>query len=145
MEFRDYRHSMRIQIRFSDIDRLNHVNNACYLTYFESARVSYFQQLFGKQVDWSKTGFVIARSEIDHIKSIYLEDEVYCFTRVIRLGNKSMTVKNTIAKRENNRWIICADGIGVLVAMDYTTRQSMRVPNVWRELIAEFEGKELSR
>lgn len=143
MEFQDYKHGTPIQIRFSDIDRLNHVNNACYLTYFESARVQYFHQLFGGQVDWSKTGFVIARSEINHLKSLHLNDLVYCFSKVIRLGNKSMTVKNAIVKLENDEWVLCAEGIGILVAMDYVTHLSMPVPGLWRKLISEFEGQML--
>lgn len=139
MTFENYKHSLRIQIRFGDIDRLNHVNNACYLTYFESARVNYFQHLFIGH-NWTKTGFVVARSEIDHIRPVHLEDELYCFTRLVRIGNKSMTVKNSLVKKEEEQWIICAEGIGVLVAMDYTTRVSIPVPAQWRELLAHFEG-----
>lgn len=140
MEFQDYRHSTPIQVRFSDIDRLNHVNNACYLTYFETARVNYFHQVFNVHANWSKTGFFIARSEIDYVKPLHLEDEVVCFTRMIALGNKSMTLKSTIAKREAGEWIACTEGVNILVAMDYTTRISIPVPELWRKLISEFEG-----
>lgn len=140
MIFQDYRHSTAIQIRFSDIDRLNHVNNACYLTYFETSRVNYFNQVFHMHADWSRKGFVIARSEINHIRPLHLGDEVACFTKMLRIGNKSMTVKNTLAKKESGQWVICAEGLGVLVAMDYTTRISMPVPEAWRRLISDFEA-----
>ena len=42
MIFEDFKHVTPIQIRFVDIDRLDHVNNACYLNFFELGRVKYF-------------------------------------------------------------------------------------------------------
>ena len=140
MNFQDYRHNTPIQIRFSDIDRLNHVNNACYLTYLETARLSYFHQVFHVHADWSKAGFFIARCEINYMKPLHLEDEVVCFTRMIGLGSKSMTLKSALAKRDAQEWTLCAEAIVTLVAMDYTTRISMPVPELWRRLIGEFEG-----
>ncbi len=139
-ELQNYKHSTPVQIRFSDIDRLNHVNNACYLTYFETARVNYFRQLFNTQIDWNRNGFVIARTETDHLTPIYLNDEVVCFTRVARLGQKSMMLKSALAKRQGETWLVCARGTAILVAMDYTTRLSIPVPQLWRQLIHQFEG-----
>ncbi|MES2678918.1 MAG: acyl-CoA thioesterase [Bacteroidota bacterium] len=123
------------------MDKLNHVNNAYYLTYLETARVQYFRQVFGNQVNWSETGFVIARSEINYIKPIYLNDDIYCLTSVIKLGNKSMTVQSAIVKKVGDDLVECAEGIIIMVAMDYTRHTNIRVPGLWRELISEFEGK----
>ena len=41
----------KIQIRYSDIDLMGHVNNAVYLNYFEYTRVYYLDQLLGKNWD----------------------------------------------------------------------------------------------
>ncbi len=141
MTFKNYKHCAPIQVRFSDVDKLNHVNNAYYLTYLETARVQYFRQVFGNQVNWSETGFVIARSEINYKVPIYLNDDIHCFTTVEKLGNKSMTLQNAIVKKVGNELVECADGIIVLVAMDYTTHTKIPLPDLWRELISEFEGK----
>jgi acyl-CoA thioester hydrolase len=139
MTFKDYKHFIPVQIRFHDIDRLNHVNNACYMTYFESGRVDYFQKTLRNHIDWSKNGVVVARSEINHIKPIYLNDEIFCFTKLVRFGNKSMAVENAILKKTENDFMVCAEGIGILVAMDYINNKSIRVPDLWRSLIGEFE------
>ena len=40
-----YRHTTPIQIRFADLDALNHVNNANYLTYIELARIHYLHDV----------------------------------------------------------------------------------------------------
>lgn len=139
MKFQDYKHHLKIQIRFSDIDKINHVNNACYLNYFETSRVDYFNKVFNGRNNWDEVGFVLARNEINHLQPIHLDDEIYCLTKVIKLGNKSLTLKNAILKKVEGNFIECANGIGVLVAMNYKTRESILLPHEWLEMINEFE------
>lgn len=129
-----------IQVRFIDIDRLNHVNNACYLSYCELGRVKYFNEVLAEVIDWDKHGFVLAHSEIDYFTPIYLDDEVYCFTKVTYLGSKSLSIKNEILKKHNGNWTECAMVSGVLVAMDYVNSQSIEIPAVWRERINAYEA-----
>ena len=38
-----FKYKLKIQIRFKDIDKMGHVNNAIHLTYFETVRVEYFK------------------------------------------------------------------------------------------------------
>ena len=45
---------LKIQVRFSDLDILGHVNNVTYLSYFEMARVYYFKELVGTKWDWQR-------------------------------------------------------------------------------------------
>lgn len=139
ISFEDYKHSTPIQIRFSDIDKINHVNNAVYLNYFETSRVNYFDTVFKGRNNWNKLGFVLARNEINYLHPIHLEDEIFCLTKVIKLGNKSLTLKNAVLKKEGNKYIECANGIGILVAMNYETRESIALPEEWKQLINEIE------
>ena len=134
-----FQHQIPIQIRFADIDRLDHVNNACYLSFFELGRVSYFNAVFKKLIDWNKMGFVLARTEIDHQTPIFLNDVVFCYSKIIKLGTKSLTFQNIIVKKEKDQLIECATGIGVLVAMDYVSQQSIEIPKNWRSAIEAFE------
>lgn len=137
--FEDYKHGLKIQIRFSDIDKINHVNNACYLNYFETSRVNYFDTVFKGRNNWDKQGFVLARNEINHLVPIHLEDEIYCLTKIVQLGTKSLTLKNAIIKKVGDSYIESANGIGILVAMNYVTHESITLPEEWKELINEFE------
>ena len=57
----------KVNIRFSDLDLFGHVNNAVYLTYYEEARVSYFDEVVGYDYDWSKEGVILARIEVDFL------------------------------------------------------------------------------
>lgn len=140
MKFKDYNHVTPIQIRFNDIDVLNHLNNSCYLSFFELGRVNYFKKTLKNNIKWDKKGFVLARTEIDHVHPIFLEDEVYCFTKVTKFGKKSLTIKNSIVKKVKNELIECASGIGILVAMDYKKKSSINILKNWKELIELFES-----
>lgn len=140
MQFEDYKHYVPLQIRFCDIDKLNHLNNSVYHNFFELGRVNYFNQIFKDSINWDERGFVLARTEINHVLQVYLNDTIYCFTKVIKLGTKSITLKNSICKLQNNKLIECANGIGILVAMDYIKNESIEVPNEWRKAMQEFEN-----
>lgn len=140
IKFKDYHHVITVQVRFSDIDRLDHVNNACYLNYCEMGRVKYFNEVLGDLINWNEKGFVLAHSEIDYFTPIFLNDEVYCFTKVTYLGNKSLSVKNEILKKQNGSWTECAMVSGVLVAMDYRNNHSIEIPADWRERIMAYEA-----
>lgn len=139
MLYKDFKYVTPIQLRFNDIDRLDHVNNACYLTFFELGRVNYFNTVLNRNINWNERGFVTARTEIDHIIPLYLLDEVYCFTKVKSIGTKSITIQDCVVKKVNNEYIECANGIGILVAMDYLKKESIELPAKWRELFGTFE------
>jgi len=140
MRFEDYKHHLPLQIRFCDIDRINHLNNAVYHNFFELGRVIYFNQLFTHSINWNERGFVLARTELNHILPVFINDNIYCFTKIIKIGTKSITIKNSICKLENNNLIECANGIGILVAMNYVKNESIKVPLEWRKAIEEFEN-----
>lgn len=134
-----FNHFTDIQIRFSDIDRLDHVNNACYLNYFELGRVRYFNAVL-QRIDWNRQGFVLARTEINHIYPLHINDAVVCATRVARIGNKSLTMENKLFKTVSGEHVEVANGIGILVASDYVLKMPITVPDDWRNAIAAFEG-----
>ena len=41
----DFRYSRTIEVRFRDLDGMDHVNNAVFFTYFEQGRVGYWRAL----------------------------------------------------------------------------------------------------
>lgn len=136
-------HQTKIQIRFSDVDKIGHVNNAVFLQYMETARVQYFNDVFGKRHNWDKVGFVVVRNEINYLLPLYLNDEIYCTTRCIKIGNKSLTLENVIYRKKVRKTEKVAVGIGVLVAMDYQKNKSMKLPHQWVKKIKVFENNSL--
>ncbi len=141
--FQDHKHFTPIQIRFKDVDLLGHVNHANHLTYLETARTQYFKDVIKKKIDWSYTGMILARVEMDYRRPIFLNDEIFCTTKVAAIGNKSFTLKNLLLRKTVESLEICAEGICTIVCMDYRSKETIPVPEDWRKYINDFENHDL--
>jgi len=118
----------KIQVRFSDLDVLGHVNNNIYLSYFEMARVHYFKEMLGVDWNWKTAGFVLAKNEIEYIKSVLLTDEPTIEIYVDQIGTKSFTLGYELKVKDQ----IYTKGKSVQVCFDSTTQQSIPVPEKMR-------------
>jgi acyl-CoA thioester hydrolase len=85
-------HTSKINIRFKDIDIIGHVNNAVYLTYFEEARITMFKDLIKSEWNWQKYGVLLVKNEVEYLRPILRNDEVYIKTQIDRIGTKSFDV-----------------------------------------------------
>ena len=79
----------KIQVRFTDLDVLGHVNNNVYLSYFEMARVHYFKELLGENWNWRKHTVVLAKNEVEYIRPVLLEHQPEVIMQMESFGNKS--------------------------------------------------------
>lgn len=124
-----------LQIRFSDVDSLGHVNNAFYLSYFELARMELFK-ISGLKINWHKTGIILARIEIDYLKPILLHDSVEITCKAGAAGNKSFELLYEIflSNKEGNRQLICK-GKSIQVCFDYELNRSVIIPEDWRKVL----------
>ena len=129
-----------MEIRFVDVDAFGHVNNAHYLTYFEQARVFYFNEIVGWDYDWSKEGIILARAEINYVMPVLFRDDVYLLTRCSRIGKKSLDMEYRMMKRAGDHDILLADGVTVMVAFDYDLQASIEVPEEWKKAVGKYEG-----
>lgn len=128
-------HTSPIQIRFADIDKLGHVNNAVYLSYFEQARTIFFKDVFKESLDWSKKGLILAKAEVNFLQPVFLEDEISVETYCTHIGNKSFTLSYRLLKGGS---VEAANSTSVLVCFDYEKRASIEVPADWRNILTEF-------
>ena len=136
----DYKFKTPIAIRFSDIDAVGHVNNAIYLTYFEVARFAYWKEI----TDWNlrKDGVIVGRSEVNYLKPITLEDEIYCYVRTTRIGNSSFDMMHLLVRVTPNGEEICTTGKTVCISYDYRQNKSVPIPDREREkMIAHDEPR----
>ncbi|HET6244581.1 MAG: acyl-CoA thioesterase [Bacteroidetes bacterium] len=130
-----------IEIRFADIDKLGHVNNAIYLSYFEQARLKYFNQVLGMGIDWSETGIILARAEVDFILPIHLEDNPFIEISCTRIGTKSFDLNYQIFIAGNSNKTLATKGKSVMVCYNYKTAKTIQMPEIWIEKIMAFENK----
>jgi acyl-CoA thioester hydrolase len=133
INLREFPHSTPIQIRFVDVDRVGHVNNATIITYFETARVFFLNEVVGERNDWSSMSLILAHTEVDYLIPVYLEDTVKVYSKVLKVGTKSFEMENVLVKVEHEKELIAAYAKFVLVCMDYKAQKTIEIPSDWRE------------
>jgi acyl-CoA thioester hydrolase len=133
----NYKFKTPVTIRFSDMDAVGHVNNAIYLTYFEEARLTYWQNA----IDWkfSEHGVVVGRSEVNYLKPITLHDEIACYVRTTRIGNSSFDVMHVLVKITPAGEEICTTGKTVCISYDYSANKSISIPKAERLKMIEYD------
>lgn len=130
-----FKHRIPIQVRYKDVDMQKHVNNASILSYVEQGRVEYFNMLFPDN-DFDTNGLIIARTEIDYFQPIFLNEEIFCYTRIASIGNKSFVFENVIADKQDS--IKCYVK-SIMVCFNYKNNTSIPVPEHWKNKIIDFE------
>ncbi len=124
----------KIQVRFADLDTMGHVNNSVYLSYFECARVHYFNELLGLNWDWKKFGVLVAKNEVSYLKPILLSDVPYIEILLESIGSKSITLTYEI--KVNGE--ITTVGKSVLVCFDAVTQSSIPVSEEWKSALNQL-------
>src|SRR4051794_5785595 len=91
----EWRFCYPIEVRFGDCDMFNHMNNAKYLTFIESARIAYYSQVSGitNPRDFDMT---LASLKIDYIKPVFFGQTLHVYARTARIGTKSMTMEHEL-------------------------------------------------
>ena len=129
-----------ITIRYGDLDPQGHVNNACFLTYFEQARVHYLIHLglFDRDQSFMDVGIILAEVRVTYLTPVNFGMSIQVGAGTTRLGNKSIEMAYSLLKKDNNQ--VLATGSAVLVTFDYRARKTILIPNHWRERISAFEN-----
>ncbi|HWY37090.1 MAG TPA: thioesterase family protein [Bacteroidia bacterium] len=137
----NYRYSSPVQVRFADIDKMGHVNNATVLTYFEIGRLAYFDEIIGRSNDWFGRGLILAHTEVDYIHPIFVDDVIKVYSRVIKLGGKSFEIENLLVKIKNGEEIFTSFAVSTIVCMNYKEKKTIPIPEEWKEKLNAFEQK----
>lgn len=139
----EFRFFHPIEVRYGDLDPQGHLNNAKYLTYFESGRIHYFTSLglFTPGQSFMDIGVIMAEARVTFHAPVEYGTPVKVGVRTSRLGNKSINVDQNVVHAETGA--VLASGQVVLVAFDYHTNKSIPIPGEMREKIAAFEGLEI--
>lgn len=124
-----------VQIRFNDVDMARHVHNAVYLHWFELARMALLERFIPKEHDWSTTGLILARNEVDYRRPVLLNDTIEASAWCSGLGRSSFDLSYAIRRTEDDRPVICAEGRSVLVCYDYTRARPIPIPEPWRNAL----------
>ncbi len=136
-------HKIPIQIRFSDIDGVGHVNNVVYGQYFDVGRLQYFHEAIGETMEWNKGKIlVLVRTEANYFQPTFLNDTVEVHTSVVEIGDKSVKMRQRIVGTDGS---IRVEGYSVLSTYDFDTHKSFPMPAEWRNKLLAFENRQTGR
>jgi len=132
-----FRHIIPVQIRFNDVDILGHVNNAVHQYYFDYARMQYFDQVLGKELNLKMNSLIIASVKVDYFSPIPIDDKIEVESRIEMIGNKSITMKQKILSKITGE--VKSSSWSVLVAYDVNLNHTIPVPEEWKNSIISYE------
>ena len=136
----EWHHLITVEVRFADVDMFDHVNNAKYLTYIESARVAYYTTVTGL-TDPRTFDMTVARAEIDFVNAAFYGETLHVYSRASRIGTKSWTLEHEIRDASTDELVARASTVNV--HFDHDTGKSHRLPAAVIESMERFEGRSL--
>ena len=119
--------AMADQVRFSEIDALNHVNNVAYLVWFESLRVAWFRHIGLTTYEDPVTDprIVIRRGEIDWLAEVRAHQTYIVTCRCLSFRTTSFTLDQGV-------WVegrLCARLRSVVVLLHPDGSGRMPIPS----------------
>lgn len=139
MSHKTFNFSHPIQMRWTDLDPLGHVNNGIYVTYFEIARGQFMLKACPKW-DWRKDMFLIANVNVDFRKELLLTAiDPKVNVRTGQLGSKSFVLEYEITSLVGDQRIVHATGTTTQIMFDTQTKTTIEIPDWVRTSLSEFD------
>jgi acyl-CoA thioester hydrolase len=132
-----YRFVYTRDVEFRDVDAADHVNNAVYLTYLETARIAYLVEALGADFAY-ELSLILANITVDFRSPARFPERLQIGARVTRVGTKSFVMEHEIRDGDGR---LVLEASSVLVAYDYKANASMAVPEDWRTRLAAYEER----
>ncbi|MBP5560776.1 MAG: acyl-CoA thioesterase [Muribaculaceae bacterium] len=136
-----FRCTTPVQLRFSDLDTLGHVNNAVYFSLFDLAKSDYFNKVKGAMQDWTRVNVVLANIHCDFLSQVLFDERVVVKTQTLTLGDKSFTLLLQLENEDTGEVkCVCTQ---IMVYLDPDTLRPARVSDEWRRDLSRFECRDL--
>jgi acyl-CoA thioester hydrolase len=121
-----YRHFVAITTRLMDNDLYNHLNNATYYSFIDTAVTSYLTHAVGRDLAHDPVIYLVVENGCKYFRPIAFPDAVQCGLRVTRIGRSSMRFE--IGLFRNDEPLAAAVGHFVQVCCDRATQRPIEMP-----------------
>ena len=119
----DFDFTYKLDTRWKDLDAFQHVNNAIYATYIESARVDLFKR-WGIPGNNSGKSIIMASLKIDYLAQLKHPSSLVIGQRISRIGKTSFDIESVIFNEHENP--VCV-GLVVAVCYDFDNQKPVLV------------------
>lgn len=130
-------YSCPIQIRMSDLDPFNHVNNGAQCHYFDMGRSRFFEHAFQTQIDWLSFKYVLVHIDLDFKNPILFHDEIVCESGILEIGNSSFKMIQRLVDQKTG--LVKTECHAVVVYFDRETNKSERILDTDRNMLNNWK------
>ena len=138
-----FRHRLPVQVRFSDIDMLGHLNNSVYLQFFDLGKIAYFTAASPGPIDWKNINVVVVNINCDFTAQSRITEPLEVLTQVHSIGGKSFRLDQRVVNAATGE-VKCV-GRTVMAGFDMATGASAPIAAEWIAAFNAYEGRELRR
>lgn len=133
-----YRHFVAITTRIMDNDLYNHVNNATYYSFIDTAVTSYLTHAVGRNLGRDPVVYLVVENGCSYFRPIAFPDAVQCGLRVTHIGTSSMRFE--VGLFRNDEPLAAALGVFVQVCCDRETQRPIPMPVPVRAALEAIRG-----
>jgi acyl-CoA thioester hydrolase len=121
-----YAHFVTITTRLMDNDLYNHVNNATYYSFIDTAVTSYLANAIERDLSRDPVAYLVVENGCTYFSPVAFPDMIRCGLRVSHIGTSSMRFEIGIFR--NDERDAAAQGYFVQVCCDRATQRPIPMP-----------------
>lgn len=123
-----------IQIRFSDVDVIGHVNNIVFFEYYDTGKASFMTELLNRSISWEEVDTVVANIDCAFVAPILWGEKIEVLTACTYIHDKSFRLLQMLRNYETGEVkSVCET---VMVSFDPDTQKSAPLSEEWREKLS---------
>jgi len=124
-------------VRVSDTDLMQVIHSNIYLNYFDDGFISFTQKLNKDCGELHKEGIVfpVRKVEIEYLRSATFGDKILIHSRVINVGNTSLTLAMDCYKNTKSPDTLLVKGIIVRLIMDLNTNNLIKITDFFSDIL----------
>ena len=128
-------YEMTLPIRWGDMDAMQHVNNAAYFRYMETARIDWLRSI-GGMAEKAETGPVIVNAFCNFYKQLEYPGDV--LIKTYASDPKRTTVETWVTmERSDKPGLVHAAGGATLIWVNYAQQKAVDLPDWVRVLVTD--------
>jgi acyl-CoA thioester hydrolase len=135
-----YRHFVAITTRLMDNDLYNHLNNATYYSFIDTAVTSYLTHAVNRNLAGDPVIYLVVENGCSYFQPIAFPDAVECGLRVTSIGRSSMRFE--VGLFRNAEPLAAALGYLVQVCCDRMTQRPVPIPDRVRAALEALKAQD---
>lgn len=136
--WQDFPFQQRYLVHWGDMDAAQHVNNLVYLRWAESARIAFFEHLFGTVSFKDAIGPILAWQDCKYIFPMTYPDHALLGVRTTEVRDDRFLLETRVFSETHNR--LAAINQQTLMAYDYRNLKKAELPEAWQVGLGKMMG-----